>query len=128
MIRERKSSLRGSQGAIRGGVPEESGGEERAGGLGGAWSRERAGSLEQTSMWSGRSLEQGASRELGADDWEQRQAREVWSQGSTQEITPAILSDSNRIVKRQVRTPKLRSYLGKKAPRSCAEMATDSKE
>ena len=34
-----------------------------------------------------------------ADDWEQRQAREVWSQGSTQEITPAILSDSNRIVR-----------------------------
>ena len=29
-------------------VPEESGGEQRARGLGEAWSRERAGSLEQT--------------------------------------------------------------------------------
>ena len=75
MIRERRILSPGEPGSDPREVPEESGGEQRARGLGGAWSRERA------------------------EDWEQRQAREVWSQGSTQEIMPAILSHSNRIVK-----------------------------
>ena len=88
MIRERRILSPGEPRSAPGEVPEESGGEGRAG----SW-EQGAGSMERT---EGR---------------ERRQAREVCSQGSTQECTPAILSDSNRIVKHQVRTPKLGSYL-----------------
>ena len=91
MIRERRNLSPGEPGSAPGEVPEESDGEQRARGLGEAWSRERP--EESGGEQQARGLGEAWSRELGADDWEQRQAREVLSQGSTQEITPAILSD-----------------------------------
>ena len=75
MIRERRILSPGEPGSDPSEVPEESGGEGQAG-----------------------SWEQGAGIRERAEGRERRQALKVWSQGSTQEITPAILHDKAGIV------------------------------
>ena len=63
----------------------------------GSWEQgasRRSGGERRAGSW-----EQGAGSMERAEGRERRQALGVWSQGSTQEITPAILSDLNRIVK-----------------------------
>ena len=89
MIRERRILSPGEPGSDPSEVPEESGGEGQAG----SW-EQGSGGEGQAGSW-----EQGAGIRERAEGRERRQALKVWSQGSTQEITPAILHDQTGIVR-----------------------------